>query len=147
MDLIRFLSSSSSSEGCQIDDFRVDDRHISIEFKQKVVYEDQTIKAVRGEAMDDRSQFTSMSFMIQFDLPFKSINMFITNPNREPYLIEMHCTERWRAYMSNQKKEGDRLSLEEVKKNLDSLTKHFLIKRIYERRLQDNNRALIQLSF
>ena len=49
--------------------------------------------------------------------------------------------------MSNQKKEGDRLSLEEVKKNLDSLTKHFLIKRIYERRLQDNNRALIQLSF
>lgn len=38
LDLIRTLSQGNSSEGCELDDFGVNDKYVWIDFRQKIVY-------------------------------------------------------------------------------------------------------------
>lgn len=154
LDLIWSLSQASDSEGCELDDFGVNEQNVWIDFRQKIVYEDHIIKSSRGDNPDEKSQFTSMSCLVHFDLRFKKINMYVThfsqppNPPKPPstYSHDTNCSERWKSYIQKHQPE-ERLDLSQVKAHLESVRKHFLIKRIYERRLQENNRALFQLNF
>lgn len=48
LDLIRTFSIKNNTDGCEIDDFGVNQTGVWIDFKQKIVYEDAIIKSVKG---------------------------------------------------------------------------------------------------
>lgn len=94
-----------------------------------------------------------MGCMVEFDLTFTQLNISSlhtgSNPPREPTRLNIESQEsaRWKKYWAERKNPEERLKVAEVKDFVNSIRHHYIIKRIYERRLQEPNRSLFHLSF
>ena len=87
LHLIRVFANDNDGEGCELDDFGINEQGVWFDFKQKVVYEDSLVRMTRGNNEDDKSPFTTMCCIIQFDFAFRQVRHLVAhlgNQIRDP---------------------------------------------------------------